>query len=291
MDSARAPSLVVLGAGGLFGGYLLDALRAGGFRVRAAVHRPTSVDRANAQGADEVVVADLGDPGDARRALEGAELVFMIPPAFHPDEDDLVTRALDAAGRAGVRRFVYLSVLHPHTPGLLHHMRKAAAEVAVRDSGLDWSILQPSMFAEIVLSTWGRAAPGVVSVPFDVRQTFSLIHLPDLAEVSLHVLAQPGHSSATYELAGPSTSLLDAIGAAGRARGVRLEARTIDVTGAPLPPGVVEGTSQARDMRAMWREYDQHGLRGNSNIVRTLLGREPRTFAEAAAMFYAGGHA
>lgn len=237
-----------------------------------------------ALGVDDIVEADLEKPDTVRQALENADFVFMIPPAFHPEEDVLAIRALEAAEHAGARRFVYLSVLHPHTPGLRHHLRKANAEAAVRASRLNWTVLQPSMFAQIVLSTWGGPRPprrGAVRCGQRV-----LVHRPARPrEAGVKVLSEPGHDSATYELAGPALTLADAVRLAGRARGVDLEARTVDWAGAPLPPGVADSASRASDMRAMWQEYDRHGLRGNSNVLRMLLGREPSSFEEAATAF------
>ena len=284
-DPAVKPLLVVFGAGGLSGGYLLAAAQRAPFRVRAVVHSLSARERVEAAGADEGVVADLAKPDAVRQALEGANSVFMIPPAFHPDEDAFASRTVELAQHAGARRFVYLSVLHPHTPELRHHMRKANAEAAVRSSKLDWTILEPSMFAQIVLSTWGMASAGPVDVPFDVQRSFSMIDLRELAEVAVKVLAEPGHDCATYELAGPAITMADAVRLAGRARGIEIEARAIDWAQAPLPPGVADPSSRASDLRAMWQDYDRHGLRGNSNVLRMLLGRDPATFREAAAAF------
>lgn len=285
--SEEPPLLAVVGAAGLCGTYLLEAARRAPFRVRAVVHGSAGRERVAALGADEIVEADLAEPDSVRQALKNADFVFMIPPAFHPEEDVFASRALEAAEHAGARRFVYLSVLHPHTPGLRHHLRKANAEAAVRASGLAWTILQPSMFAQIVLSTWGRAPGGPVNVPFDVHNEFSFIDLRELAEVGVKVLAEQGHDSATYELAGPTTTPAEALRIAGRARGVELEARTVDWGEAPLPPGVADDPSRGPDMRAMWQDYDRHGLRGNSNVLRMLLGREPASFEEAATAFAA----
>jgi uncharacterized protein YbjT (DUF2867 family) len=281
------PLLAVIGAAGLCGRYLLEATQRAPLRVRAVVHGLEGGERAAALGADDIAVADLAEPESVRRALKDADAVFMIPPAFHPDEDLFASTALQAAEQAGAHRFVYLSVLHPHTPGLRHHMRKANAEAAVRSSQLDWTILQPSMFAQTVLSTWGRAPAGQVPVPFDVHHEFSMIDLRELAEVAVKVLIEPGHDSATYELAGPAITLAEAIRLAGHARGADLRARTADWAQAPLPPGIANSPSQASDMRAMWQDYDRHGLHGNSNILRMLLGREPASFAAAAAAFAA----
>lgn len=288
VHSEEQPLLAVVGAAGLCGRYLLEAARRAPFRVRAVVHGPAGRERV-APLAEEVVEADLAEPDSVRQALKDADLVFMIPPAFHPEEDVFAIRALEAAEQAGARRFVYLSVLHPHTPGLRHHLRKANAEAAVRSAGIEWTILQPSMFAQIVLSTWGRAPAGPVSVPFDVGNEFSFIDLRDLGEAGVKVLSERGHDSATYELAGPAITLTEAVRLAGRARGVDLEARTVDWAQAPLPPGVTEDPSRSSDMRAMWEDYDRHGLHGNSNVLRMLLGREPASFEAAAAAFVARG--
>lgn len=289
IDSQGLPLLAVVGAAGLSGTYLLEALRSAPLRVRAVVHGPAGRERAAPPGADEIAEADLADPDSVRTALENAELVFMIPPAFHPEEDVFAITAMEAAERAGARRFVYLSVLHPHTPGLRHHMRKANAEAALRASGLDWTILQPALFAQIVLSTWGRAPAGHVNVPFNVHSVFSMIDLRELAEVGVKVVTEQGHDSATYELAGPAITLAEAVRLAGRARGVELEARTVGWAEAPLPPGLADSPSKASDMRAMWQEYDRHGLRGNSNVLRMLLGREPASFGKAATVLAARG--
>ena len=285
--SQEPPLIAVVGAAGLCGRYVLEAALRTPLRVRAVVHGPVGRERVAALGVDDIVEADLERPDTVRRALKDADFVFMIPPAFHPEEDVLAIRALEAAEHAGARRFVYLSVLHPHTPGLRHHLRKANAEAAVRASPLNWTVLQPSMFAQIVLSTWGRAPAGPVEVPFDVDNEFSFIDLRDLGEAGMRVLSEQGHGSATYELAGPALTLAEAVRLAGRARGVDLEARTVDWAVAPLPPGVADSASRALDMRAMWQDYDRHGLRGNSNVLRMLLDREPASFEEAATAFAA----
>ncbi|WP_371583175.1 hypothetical protein [Streptomyces sp. NBC_01314] len=63
----------------------------------------------------------------------------------------------------------------------------------------------------------------------------------------------------------------------------------MDRADAPLPPGVADSASRASDMRAMWQVHDRHGLRGNSNVLRMLLGRHPASFEQAATVFAARG--
>ncbi len=39
----------------------------------------------------------------------------------------------------------------------------------------------------------------------------------------------------------------------------------------------------------MWQDCDRHGLRGNSNVLGMLLGREPTSFEQAAVAFVEQG--
>ena len=127
--------------------------------------------------------------------------MYAIPPAFKPNEHELMVNAIRAAEAADVDRFVFHSVLHPWTPGLLHHQRKAATEAVLRDSSLSWTILQPAMFAQTSLIF---VRPGVteVRIPYSPEAPFTVIDLADVAEAAAIVLLDDGHDFATYELAG-----------------------------------------------------------------------------------------
>jgi len=273
---------VVVGAAGQSGTLLLSALRPVNAHVRAVVHSVAGAERAAAAGADEVVQAELANPASVRAAFEGVDAVYMIPPPFDPDEHTFAVTALRAAERAGATRFVYVSVLHPHTPALRHHLRKAEAEARVRESSLIWTILQPSMYAQQVYSTFGSGPSGTVRVPFDPAASFSVIDLRDLSEIAVRVLTEAGHECATYELCGPRLTMAEMVRIAGRVRDVELEPVRVPPSDAPLPPPFAKDPSAGADMRAMWEEYDRHGFRGNSNVLRMLLGREPTTFEEVA---------
>jgi len=276
----NTPLIAVIGPAGLSGSYLLGALRTTDARIRAVVHSDLGAARASAVGAHQVVKAELADPQSIRAALEGADAVYMIPPSLHPNEDDFVITALRAAEDANVKRFVYASVLHPHTPSLRHHMRKAGAEAAIRASSLSWTILQPSMYAQMVFLMFGNGPAGNVLVPFDISLSFSVIDLHDLSAVAVKALTEPGHEFASYELCGSALTMGDMVRIAGRVRGVALEPVRIAPSDFALPPKFAERPSEAADMRAMWEDYDHHGLQGNTNVLEMLLGRAPSSFED-----------
>jgi NAD(P)H dehydrogenase (quinone) len=271
----------IVGATGNTGIRVVDAFRQRGLTVRAVVRGADGARRAAALGITDTATAELQDVGALQRAFEGARAIHVVPPLFDPQEDVLVGNAVTAAERAGVERFVFHSVLHPHTPTLRHHMRKARAEARIHDSSLDWTILQPAMYAQTVLIYYGRAgSEDAITIPYALSARFTVIDVSDIAEISAIVASEDGHSYATYELAGPevlttaelATQLASVLGRS-------LEVRTIAPQALSLPP---EWTLSAiADVMAMWADYDQHGLVGNPRVASMLLGRPPTGFHAA----------
>lgn len=280
--------IAVVGAAGLSGTILLSALRDADIAARAVVHDDAGAERARAAGAHAVVQAELADPDSIRAALESASHVYMIPPAMTEGEDVFAINALKAAEQVGARRFVYVSVLHPHSPGMPHHLRKERAELAVRHSSISWTILQPAIYAQMLYGMFAKAPAGPVGVPFNVDHVFSIVDLRDLAEVAVKTLTEEEHDYATYELCGPSLTLAEMGKIAGTVRGVALEPVRIAPSEAPMPPRYADKPSARKDLVAMWEDYDQHGLRGNMTVLTALLGRPPRSFADVVRSLQPG---
>jgi len=274
---------VVVGASGIAGRYLIDRLMLDGADFAAVSHSAEGGRALKAHGVRSVLRADFDDDSSLWQAFAGARAVYAIPPALDQREDELVINAVRAAAEAGVKRFVYHSVLHPFTPALRNHMRKARAEAAVRDSGVRWTILQPSMFAQVVIAMFAHREPGVVAVPFDFDVPLAVLDLADLADVGARVLAEDDHDYATYELAGPLTTIANMMTAVGVHRGVELRPEAVSPTEAPLPPAARRQPMAAADMISTFAHYDEHGFRGNVNVLTHLLGRAPATFEQVVA--------
>ena len=111
-------SVLVLGAGGFLGLNLVDALIAAGQTPRCGRRRRSNV-LALRQRRAPMVAADLDSPEELRAAMEGCDTVFHAAghyPRLSLDREGALAaglgqlrNALDAAARAGVKRFVYLS--------------------------------------------------------------------------------------------------------------------------------------------------------------------------------------
>lgn len=275
--------ILVAGAAGASGLPVLRALQRAGAPTAALSHSDAGATRLRAAGVADVRRADLDDPQSLGEAFAGAAAVYVIPPGLHPREDVLVANALAAARAAGARRIVLQSVLHPHTPALRNHLRKASAELAVRESGLEWTILQPSMFAQVALALFGTPCEGVVRAPFDADAPLAVLDLEDLARVATTVLLEDGHHAASYELAGPTTNVRRMAAAAAALRGEPVLVERIPVTAAPLPPAVAADPLAAADMISTFAYYDGHGFPGNPRVLELLLGGPATPFAAVAA--------
>ncbi len=272
-DDVLGGPVAVIGAAGRTGSRVVDALAARGCAARG-ITRTSAVPPA----AHEARTADLGDEDSLLPALEGAGAVYIVPPPFRVDEDRLIANAVGAAVRAGVGRVVLHSVIHPHTPALPHHMRKAAGEEAVRRCGVAWTLLQPAIYAQTV-SRMIVGPDDEVGVPWDPEAPMAAVHLGDVAEVAATVLTEDGHHAATYELAGPERLGLSAmIETVARVTGRTLRTRRLGPGGWGL---FERGSPEADAVEAMRAEYDAHGLPGNANVLGWLLGRPATSFADA----------
>lgn len=279
--------IVLIGAAGTAGIRLVGALNAAGADYHVVSHSEVGATRLVEAGAPSPIVADLGEPSTLISAMANTAVVYAIPPALHPREDEYLINAIRAAEAAGVERFIYHSVLHANTPFLRNHQRKARVEVMLRASRLRWTILQPSMYAQVALAMFGSADGDTVGIPFDVDAEVSIIDLDDWAAVAMRTLLERGaYEYATYELAGPSATMRRAVSALGQARGKDLRAYTIPVARGPLPPRAAADPEAAADMISTYAHYDRHGFRGNPFVLTQLLGRPPSAIEDVIAREY-----
>jgi uncharacterized protein YbjT (DUF2867 family) len=262
---------------------MVAALVARNARVRALVRRPAAGDELRALGAAEIVVGDLFDREALAVAVRGAAQVLHICPPMHPQEDALARTLIDLCLAAGTGRFVLYSVLHPLLADVPHHHRKLMAERYLVDSGLAATILQPSRYMQHLVPMWPAVlASGVHAMPFSTTSRLSVVDLHDLAEATAKVVTEPGHDGATYQFAGPdalsqddiAAILSELLGCPIRAAAKPLDDALREATAAGFPPERVE------TIRLMNAHYDAHGLVGNPNVLRWLLGREPTRFRD-----------
>lgn len=283
--------ILVTGANGKTGQAIIRALAAGDEAVRALVYRAEQIAPAKAAGARETVVGDLRDGATLRQAADGVRAVYHICPNAHSDEILIGRNAIFAARAASVEQFVFHSVLHPQIEAMPHHWNKMRVEEALFESGLPFTILQPTVYMQNILAQWENiVARGMYAVPYPVETRLSFVDLEDVAEVARIVLTDSRHVGAIYELVGTAAmaqSQVAEILSQQLGRAVRAEEQSIESwKGWARSRGLNEYTIET--LVKMFRYYQQYGLWGNPQVLTWLLGRLPTSLVTFAA-HQAGG--
>ncbi|MFJ1613931.1 SDR family oxidoreductase [Streptomyces sp. NPDC088251] len=265
--------IVATGATGNVGRALVRMLTEARVPVTAVARHITDAD---VPPGVRAAAADLAEPAGLRGAFDGAEALFLLVAGDDPHG------ILEVAKAAGVRRVVLLSSQGAGTrPEAYRHPR--LFEAAVRESGLDWTVLRSGgmatnalAWAESVRTRRAAAAPfGDIGLPF--------VDPVDVAAVAAAALREDTHAGATYTLTGPApTTPRERAAAIAAALGepvrfteqTREEARTLMAGFMPLP--VVDGTL------AILGEPTEEERRASPDVER-VLGRTPGTFAAWAA--------
>jgi uncharacterized protein YbjT (DUF2867 family) len=167
----------------------------------------------------EVRIGDVTRPETLAPAMAGVDGVLhlaAIPRDYRGGADLRLintegTRAVVEAMKAsGVRRLVHMGAMGVEDDPALHYASsKARADALVRESGLDWTILQPSLqFGEgdgffNIIADLVRMSPGIVPVPGKGDSRFQPIHVDDTARVVAAAFADPSTTCSSFELGGP----------------------------------------------------------------------------------------
>ena len=274
--------ILVTAANGRTGRSVVRALVRAGRRVRA-FDIDAVVEQLVDQGAAEALVGDLLEPGDLRRAVEGARSVVHVGPPMHPREAEMGHGVVTAARRAGVEHFVQFSVTHPQLEPLLNHQAKLAVERAVLLSHMPFTILQPMHHMQNVVVA-RVVADGVLRQAYSLDARLAHVDLEDVAEVVAKVVGDPQHHHyATYELSGE-----DYRNAHELAQVISAESgRPVTAEQIPFRAATTAAfrSSEEDDYRldAIFRLFDhygRYGITGNPNVLSWLLGRRPTSFNE-----------
>ncbi len=273
MISSTATILAV-GAAGKFAGLVVPALADRGVKVRGLVRDGSQGAAVQKLGATEIAIGDLRDGASLDAALKGVDAVFYMAPAFLPDEAKIGKGMVASAERAGVRRFVFSSVIHPILSALGNHAQKAPVEEAVLTSCMEYTFLHPTVFFQNFTEAWPKIVEtGVLAEPWSVDTRFSRVDYRDVAEVAAIALTEDRLLNGTFELCAEGwLNRKDVAAVIGEVIGRPIKAERIDpkMAAAGAGPG-------APALTKMFDWYDKRGLMGSDLTLRAILGREPRT--------------
>jgi len=273
--------ILVTGATGTIGSEVVRQLVARGEKVRALTRDPG---KARVPSEVEAVRGGPADRASVDAALTGAEVAFLVG-VFGPDDAEHDRGLVEAARAAGARRIVKLSGIGTGDPavgpvGGWH----VAGEQAVRDSGLEWTVLRPSAFAS---NTLGWAASVRAGTPLPNTSGAGgqgVVDPRDVAGVAVAALLDAGHSGRTYTLTGPEVlSVPDQAAVLAEVLGRPVEVRDLSSAEAREYLLGLGYSDTFVDASEISREFVRNG--GNEVVtgeVREVLGRPPRTYRQWA---------
>ncbi len=208
--------IVVLGGTGFVGRYVVDRLVAAGHGVVVPTRRRDNARHLFVLPTVDVVEADVNVTPHLTRLVQGASAVINLVgilnetggQTFRRAHVDLVHDVIAACRTAGVRRLVHMSALNADPAGPSRYLRsKGEAEAAVAASGLDWTIVQPSVIfgrEDAFLNLFARllrVAPVMAVASADAK--FQPIYVGDVAECIVQSLSLPAMRERKVPLCGP----------------------------------------------------------------------------------------
>jgi len=160
----------VTGGTGYLGSRLIPALSSRGHSVRALVRPgsegklPSGCEPVPGNALEEASIAAAVRPGETVVQLVGVpHPAPSKAPLFRTIDLASALAAIGAAKKAGAAHFVYVSVAQPAPVMKAYVAARAAAEAALRASGLTATVLRP--WCDRARMGWGRPDPRGASPP------------------------------------------------------------------------------------------------------------------------------
>ena len=279
--------MLVTSSTGLTGKAVVKAMASKGIVVTAMVHSEKKTDVMLGLGASETVVGDIASYDDLLLAMRGMDAVYYICPTAREDEAEIGRMAVKAAKEAGIKRFIYQSVLHSIEPELPHHRQKLEVERALVDSGLVYTIVQPAPFMQNILNAKEALISNKVFVQkfFTGRDSGNRINLIDVGDFGICVAAialDKRFQYSTLELCGPqnlsaSDMLLDMESVIGQ------EMKLKYISDDEIRKSMSERKAPEYSIETllkMFHHYNNGDFCGSPFVTTGILKRTPTTFAE-----------
>jgi len=228
--------ILVVGSTGSLGTSVVRGLIASHHKVAALVRDAAGeVSKALRSAGAALVVGDLKYRSMLDAALRGIDTVICTANSMRSrgDGDSIATvdakgvqNLIDATEAAGIKRFIFVSISPSIRDDFPLAAAKRAAERRLASSTLDYTLLQPSCFAEVWFSpaVGFDAGNGKVRVYGDGQAKVSYVVGEDVARAVIACLGNARASRKAIPIGGPKAiSQLEAVALAERATGKKIQ--------------------------------------------------------------------
>jgi len=295
--------IIVSGASGAFGGAAAELLlqTCAPEDVVLLSRTPDKLQHFAERGAD-VRRADFDDPAGLPAAMAGGERLLLISTVRVGSRVQQHTAAVEAAKAAGIRHVVYTSLLGVRKPGnpSVEGFDHLATEKMIEGSGLAWTHLRDSLYAEAVATA--MAIPALVAghKPENAGEgRVPIVSRDDCVATAVGVLTQDGHANTAYDVTGPELwTLPDAMALVSEMAGKPIVVEPVDdegmfayfdSLGVPrkasdvMPDGPIPWASEG--MVTFGQSIREGFMDVESHDVERITGRKPRSLRSVCEQY------
>lgn len=188
--SSTMQRVLVAGATGYLGGFVAKEFKSRGHFVRALARSPHKLD-AMKEELDEIVKGEVTEPESIKDVCDGIDVVFSLI-GITKQKDKLTFKDVDYQGnknllevakKAGVKKFIYVSVFNG--PHLMHlDIIKAHEDFVdvLKASGMSYAVLRPTGYFSDMGEFFNMAKKGRVFLYGPGDNKINPIHGADLAK-------------------------------------------------------------------------------------------------------------
>ena len=239
--------ILVIGSTGMVGSEVCRLLISKKLPVRAMVRTtsdPSKLNNLKSLGV-QLLEGDICDKSAFPKILEKVSTVITtassMPFCYIPGENDIrkvdeegMINLIDAAKEAGVKHFIYTSFTKNIDVDFPLNNAKRKVEKYLKNSGMNYTIIQPGYFMEVWLSAVVGFDPvnGKVNLCGDGSSPMSYISIKDVTKFMVECISNPAAVNVELELGGPENlSQLDAVKIFEEVLNKKIEVQHIPVEG------------------------------------------------------------
>jgi NADH dehydrogenase len=209
--------ILVAGSTGLLGGEICRQLTNQQKPVMALVRKTSSPEKINAlkQMGCSLTEGDFKDKTSLLKACKGCDVVIStVSSTLSRQEGDNIQTVdqegnlnlVSAARESGIKQFIFISFRHQYSPESPLTEAKRSAEHAIMSSGMNYTIVQASIFMEVWLShaLGFNYTDHTAQIPGDGNQPISFVSYKDVASFAALSVYNPVVENKILEIGGPA---------------------------------------------------------------------------------------